>query len=150
MKKELYPEVVLELLVGIGRHAQGPDLQELGVEEGLGMGLDVLDEGADQVLRLAAAGADEDPVAGVDAAEDDVLCGELVRILLCDLLEPGIQFFRGHWFVTLSITVFRNRKFNEFRNTSILVYIHCQREKKIHTDAKDGCRNAACYLFLAL
>jgi hypothetical protein len=65
------------------------------------MGPDELDESADQALGLTASRADEDPVAGVDAAEDDVLCGELVRILQCNLLEPRIQFFRGHGFSTL-------------------------------------------------
>ena len=101
MKKELWRKLSLELLVRVGRHAQGPDLQELGVEEGLGIGLDELDEAADQALRFAASRADEDPVAGVDVAEDDVLRGELVGILLRDLLESGIQFFRGHWFNSL-------------------------------------------------
>jgi hypothetical protein len=100
-KEGVSPEIILELLVGIRHHSQGPYLQKLGIEEGLGMGPDELDESADQTLGLAATCPDEDPVAGVDAAEDDVLCGELVRILLRDLLDPGIQFFRGHWFSTL-------------------------------------------------
>jgi len=64
------PEVGLELLVGVGGHAEGPDVQDLGVEEGLGVLLDVADHGMDEMLGLGAGRGDEDRVAPVDVAEN--------------------------------------------------------------------------------
>ena len=43
-KKGIVPEVVLELCVRVGRHAQGPDLEQFGIEKGLGVGLHIIDE----------------------------------------------------------------------------------------------------------
>jgi hypothetical protein len=36
-EERVVPEVVLELLVCVGRHAQGPDLEQFRIEEGLGV-----------------------------------------------------------------------------------------------------------------
>jgi len=59
------------------------------------VGADILDEGPDKELRFAASRADEDVVAGMDLAEDDVFRSELVGILLRDLLEPGMHVGRA-------------------------------------------------------
>ncbi len=52
-------EVALELVVGVRGDAQGPYVEDLGVEDGLGIGCDVCGQGIHQVLGLAAAGAYE-------------------------------------------------------------------------------------------
>ena len=62
-------------------------MDHLGAEEGVGPCLDVALEGSDQVLGLAAAGADEDPVAGVDLIEDGDLRPELLLPTLLHLIE---------------------------------------------------------------
>ena len=64
------PEIGLEFLVGIGGHPEGPDMQNLRVEEGLGVFLDVTDHGVDEVLGLGAGRADEDRIPPVDVAEN--------------------------------------------------------------------------------
>ena len=86
-KNELCRKLSLELLVGVGRHAQRPDLEHLGVEERRGVGGDEPGQRLDQVLRLAAGGADEDPVAAVDVTEDLGFGGELLRVSLAEPFE---------------------------------------------------------------
>jgi hypothetical protein len=73
-------EIVLELLVGVGRDAQRPYLEELGVEEGLGVGPYVVDERFDEILRLTAPRADKNSVAGVDDAEYPLFSREFFGI----------------------------------------------------------------------
>ncbi|OPX78908.1 MAG: hypothetical protein A4E50_02061 [Methanosaeta sp. PtaB.Bin087] len=72
------PEVIGELLVGVGGDPEGPDVDHLRLEEGLGVTFYVIDEGLEEVLGLAAAGADEYPVAGVDVSEYRAEGGELL------------------------------------------------------------------------
>ena len=54
-------EAVAEAGLGVGRHAEGQDVDDLGVGQILARR-----ERLDQALRLAGAGADEDAVAGLD------------------------------------------------------------------------------------
>jgi len=86
-KEGVEPEVLPELLLGAGGDPQGPDVDHLGAEEGVWPLLDVALQGSDEVLGLAAAGADEDPVAGVDLFEDGDLRPELLLLLLPPLLH---------------------------------------------------------------
>ncbi len=76
------PEVARELLVGVGGDAQGPHVEDLGVEDRLGVGLHVGGQRVDQVLGLPAGRADEEVVAPVDVLEDLRLGLELLRVLL--------------------------------------------------------------------
>jgi len=80
-------KVLLELLRGIGSHAEGPDAQNLGVEEGLGIGLDVTDEALDEVLGLGTGRSDEDGVAPVDALKGCFLGSEFIGELLSPIFE---------------------------------------------------------------
>ena len=73
-------EIVLEFFVGVRGHPQRPDMDDLGVKEGLGMGFDELDQGPDQVLRLGAGGVDEDPVPPVDVPEDLLLGNKFLGV----------------------------------------------------------------------
>jgi len=45
-------------------------MDQLGIEECLGMVLDVVYQGKNQILRLSAARADKDAVPGMDMRED--------------------------------------------------------------------------------
>ena len=80
------PEVLLQLFVGIGGHPQGPDVDQFGIEECFGMVFNIVDQGSQQILGLAAAGADEYPVSGMNMREYLFLRGELFRIALPKLL----------------------------------------------------------------
>jgi len=82
----------MQLLVGIGGNPQCPDVDQLGIEEGLGVIFDVVDQGSQQILWLAAAGAYEDPVAGMNMREDLLLGGELLRIDFPKLLQIASVF----------------------------------------------------------
>ena len=79
-EEAVVPEVALEALVGVGRDPQGPDVEDLGVVEGAGVRLDVLDQRPHQVLRLTTGGADEDAIAAPDALEGPRLADELLRV----------------------------------------------------------------------
>ncbi len=68
-EKRIEPEIALEFFMGIGRHAQGPDMEDLGVEKCLGVFVDIIGQRLHQVLRLAAGRADKYPVAPVDMLE---------------------------------------------------------------------------------
>jgi len=81
------PEVLPKLLLGARGDPQGPDVDHLGAREGVGPLLDVPLQGSDEVLGLAAAGADEDPVAGVNPLEDGGLRPELLRPTLLHRLQ---------------------------------------------------------------
>jgi hypothetical protein len=85
------PEVALELDVGVGREPERPDVHDLGVEHGLRVRGDVLDERPHEVLRLAASGADEDPVAAMHLLEDRVVGRELLRVPAPQLFERWLQ-----------------------------------------------------------
>ena len=94
------PEIGLEFLVGIGGHPEGPDVQNLRVEEGLGVFLDVTDHGVDEVLGLGAGRGDEDRIPPVDVAEDGLFRSEFLRVALPpDIEKLGIIF---HGWVSLS------------------------------------------------
>jgi len=82
-------EVRLQALVGVGRDAQRPDLDDLGVEEGLGVRLEVVGQRVDEVLRLAAGRPDEDAVARADSAEHRLLGDELLGVPLAERLQFG-------------------------------------------------------------
>ncbi len=84
-KERRVPEVPLKPLVGVRGRPDGPQMHHLDIEEGLGMSLHVLREGADEVLGLPAAGADEQPTAAVDMSEDLLFRGELPRVPLFEL-----------------------------------------------------------------
>ena len=86
-EERVVAHVGLEALVGVGRHAERPDVQDLGAEEGLGIRAHVFGQRPDQVLRFATPGADEDPVAAPDAAEDLVRGRELLRVPRLELVE---------------------------------------------------------------
>ncbi len=86
-------EVLLELHVGVRGDPERPDLEHLGVEKGGRMGFDIVDQRANQVLGLAAARADEDPVAPADTAEHLLLRCEFLRITLPpDIKKIGHRF----------------------------------------------------------
>jgi hypothetical protein len=87
-------EVRLEPFVGVGGHAERPDLDDLGIEERLRVRLDVIGQGLHEVLRLAARRAEEDPVAPPDVGEHRLLGQELVRILRP---EPIQVVGSGRW-----------------------------------------------------
>ena len=99
----IVPEIGLELLVGIGGHPEGPDVQNLRVEEGLGVFLDVTDHGVDKVLGLGAGRGDEDRVTPVDVAEDGFFGSEFLRVTLPpDIENMGIIF---HGLASLSASI---------------------------------------------
>ncbi len=75
-------EVALEFFIRIRRHAEGPDMKHLSVEERFGIGLDILYKGLHEVLWLAAGSADEYPVTGMDVTEYHLLRDELLWVLL--------------------------------------------------------------------
>lgn len=95
-EKGVGAEVVLELFIRIRRHAQGPDLEHLGVEEGLGVGPNVVDKRFDEVLGLAASRADENPVSRVDGIEDTLLGGEFLGIERPHPFHFFVQVSFGH------------------------------------------------------
>ena len=64
-KKRIVPEVALEFLVGIGGKTKGPDMHYFSVKKSLGIGVHIVNEGAHQILRLAAGSADKYPVTGM-------------------------------------------------------------------------------------
>ena len=94
-KEGVVPEIGLEFLVGIGGHPEGPDVQNLRVEEGLGVFLDVTDHGVDKVLGLGAGRGDEDRVPPVDVAEDGFFGSEFLRVALPPDIENMDIIFHG-------------------------------------------------------
>ena len=91
-KEGVEPEVLLELFIGVGSNAQSPDMNQLGVEERLGIVLDIVDERLNKILRLAATGSYEYPISRVDMAEYGLLRHELLRIDLLELFQERIVF----------------------------------------------------------
>jgi hypothetical protein len=108
-KEGVMAEIGLKALLGIRSDAQSPNVNDLGIEEGLGIRFDVLDKSADEILRFGAGGSDKDTVAAMDMAEDFVLGDELFRILLFDFIQ-GKQRFR-HSYPTFNIL--RNSFYNK-------------------------------------
>jgi hypothetical protein len=53
-------------------------VEDLGVEEGLGVGFDVPDQTLHQILRLGTGRTDEDRVPAMDAPEDVILRSKLL------------------------------------------------------------------------
>ncbi len=104
------PEVGLELLVGVGGHAEGPDVENFGVEEGLRVSLDVADHGVDEVLGLGAGRRDENRVAAVNVAENRLFGREFLRVPLPPEIEE-LGIFR-HGLVSLSLQCNRYRRVN--------------------------------------
>ena len=78
---------MFELFIRVRRNAKGPDLENLCVKKGLGVGGDIIDQGADKVLGLSAACPDEYPVPSVNVTEDLALRGKLVRIATLALFK---------------------------------------------------------------
>jgi hypothetical protein len=62
-------------------------MNQLGVEESLGIVFDIVDKRLHQILRLAATGSYEYPVSGMDMAEYACLRHELLRIDLLELFQ---------------------------------------------------------------
>jgi len=86
-EKGVEPHVVLKFLIGIRGHAQGDDIDDLRIQERLWLLLDKIKERAYQILRLTAAGADENPIPGTDLPEDEpLLISKLARPSLLYLL----------------------------------------------------------------
>ena len=81
------PHVRAQPVVVVGRDAERPHLEDLGVENRLRIVADILGEGSHQVLRLGAGGADKDPVSGADVGEDLLFGDKLVGILSAEALE---------------------------------------------------------------
>jgi len=71
-------EVPLELLPHVRGDPEGPDVEDLSVEERLRVLLYVADHLLDQVLRLPASRPNEDPVAPMDVGEGVIRGDELV------------------------------------------------------------------------
>ena len=78
-------EVLPELLIGVGRNTERPDMEDLGIEDRLGVIAHVLDQRLHQILWFAAAGADEDAIPAVDLCEDLLLGCELLGVLLAQV-----------------------------------------------------------------
>lgn len=72
-------EVVLEFLIRIGRHSQGPNMKDFGIKESLGVGFDESDQGSNEELGFTAGRMDKNPIPPMDMAEDFFLGGELLR-----------------------------------------------------------------------
>ena len=89
------PEITLELLFRVRGYPQGPDVDDLGVEECLRVGFHIGYQGTDQILRLSAAGRDKDPVAAMNIAEDLLLGVELIRIspphIIQEIIVPHVR-----------------------------------------------------------
>ena len=68
-KERVVPEIGLELLLGIEGNPEGPHVEHLGIKEGLGAGLHIVDEGTDKVLGLATSCPDKNPVTWMDITE---------------------------------------------------------------------------------
>jgi len=60
MKNESIPEVVTEFVIQVGSRTQGPYMYELNAEKSFGIAADEVHQSLDEVLRFAAACADED------------------------------------------------------------------------------------------
>ena len=91
----IVPEIGLEFLVGIGGHPEGPDVQNLRVEEGLGVFLDVTDHGVDEVLGLGTGRGDEDRIPPVDVVEDGFFGRKFRRVALPPDIENMDIIFHG-------------------------------------------------------
>jgi hypothetical protein len=88
-------KIIFEFFICIGSHPQGPYLQDFGIEESLGVRFDKMDQGLNQILRLAAAGADKDSVPPMDMAKDLFLGDNLLRVDLLQFLPISILHFQG-------------------------------------------------------
>jgi hypothetical protein len=86
------PKRVLEFFIRIGSNAKRPDMENLGVEKGGGIGFDISDEGPDKGLGFAAPGANEYPVSPMDVTEDQILRSKFFRIGFSKFIYP----FRFH------------------------------------------------------
>ncbi len=93
-EERVVAEVPFELHVGVGGNPEGPDLEDLSVIEGSGMGFDIVDQGADQMLGLAATRADKDPVSPADMVEHLFFRRELLRIARPPCIEQIFRRFR--------------------------------------------------------
>ena len=81
------PEILPELLICIGCDPQSPDVKYLRIKKSLGVGRDVIDQGADKVLGLSAACSYEYPIPSMNVTKDLALRGELVRIATLDFFK---------------------------------------------------------------
>jgi len=88
-EKRVVAEVELVSLVGIGRHTQGPHVDDLGAVDRVGRGFDELDEGSEQVLGFPAGGTDKDGASTPYAAERLFHGNELFREFLPEHAEVG-------------------------------------------------------------
>jgi len=91
-KERVEPKVLLQLFIGIGRHTQRPDVDQLSIEECLGMVLDIVNQSGNQVLGLAAARADEDSISGMDVRKYALLRNEFLRIDILKLFQQSLVF----------------------------------------------------------
>ena len=84
------PEVVPQALVGVGSNAERPDVHDLGVAESLRVRPHVVGQSMDEVLRLRARGAEEDPVPAPDVPEDLVYRKELLGRAALELFQVAL------------------------------------------------------------
>ena len=95
-------EIVAKFLIDVRRNAQRPDMEDFNIEKGVWVSLDVIHQGLNQVLRLAAAGANKNGIAPPDMFEDLLYLGKLFRVALFDILE-----FVMHGFTNILLWFYR-------------------------------------------
>ena len=92
-KERIQAEVTLDVLVEVRRNAERPEMEDIGVEERLGVRLNVANHFLNQILRLSAAGPDKNPVPTVDPREDPIERCELLRMIALDSVDAlGARF----------------------------------------------------------
>jgi hypothetical protein len=74
------PKITAEFFIDVRSHPKSPDLEYFSVAKGQGMGLNVVDEGPDKILRSATTRANEYPVASPNLAEYFLLGRKLIRM----------------------------------------------------------------------
>jgi hypothetical protein len=68
-EKGIVPEILLELLIGIGSNPKGPDVEYLGIKESLRMRFHIPYKSRNKILRLGAARTYKNVVASMDMRE---------------------------------------------------------------------------------
>ena len=77
-------------------HSKGPNMEDFGIKEGLGIVLHEVDQGADEALRFSAGRTDEYSFPA-DVAEDLFFGHKLFRIRLLYLFYFPFFFRNLHW-----------------------------------------------------
>jgi hypothetical protein len=90
------PKITAEFFIDIRSHPKGPHLEYFGIAKGQGVGLNVIDEGPDEILGSATTCTHEDPVPSPNLTEYFFLHRKLIRISLFGLIYFLTRIFLMH------------------------------------------------------